>query len=260
LDGRVALKTMGASEEVADLPVTAILAGGLATRLRPTTLSTPKSLVPVAGQPFIVWQLRMLARQGLTRVVMCAGHLGEQIEHFVGDGTAFGCDVRYSFDGKQALGTGGALLRALPTLGGGFLVLYGDSYLRQPFLPVWDAFQRSGKAALMTVFRNEGQWDRSNVQFESGETGGRILRYDKTANGAAMRHIDYGLGCIRSDRLRAWAREESFDLALFYRAMLEQGELAAFETTERFYEIGSPAGLAETDEFLSRAASEGRPE
>jgi MurNAc alpha-1-phosphate uridylyltransferase len=245
------------------LPTTAILAGGLATRLHPATRSTPKSLVLVAGEPFVAWQLRLLARQGLTRVVICAGHLGGQVEKFVGDGTAFGCQVRYSFDGEQALGTGGALLRALPMLGDGFLVMYGDSYLRQPFLPVWDAFQKSGKAALMTVFRNEGRWDRSNVQFESSETGGRILRYDKTAssaNGDALTHIDYGLGCIRSDRLAAWTQEECFDLALFYRAMLEQGELAAIEATGRFYEIGSPSGLAETGEFLSRIASEGRPE
>jgi NDP-sugar pyrophosphorylase family protein len=240
--------------------MTAILAGGLATRLHPATRSVPKSLVLVGGEPFVAWQLRLLARQGLHRVVICTGHLGEQIESFVGDGAAFGCDVRYSFDGERALGTGGALLRALPMLGDGFLAMYGDSYLRQPFLPIWEAFQRSGKAALMTVFRNEGQWDRSNVQFENDETGGRILRYDKSASDAAMRYIDYGLGCIRSDRLAAWAQGDSFDLASFYRAMLEQGELAAFEATDRFYEIGSPAGLAETDAFLRRIASEGRPE
>jgi N-acetyl-alpha-D-muramate 1-phosphate uridylyltransferase len=241
-------------------PVTAILAGGLATRLGAVSATVPKSLLRVGGEPFIAHQLRGLTGQGFTEVVICVGHLGRAIKNFAGDGSAFGCRVRYSFDGERPLGTGGALLRALPLLGKSFLVMYGDSYLLEPLRPVWQRFLRTGRSALMTVFRNEDRWDRSNVEFarraDAGTNGGEILRYEKAASSnseaaGAMRHIDYGLGCIRSEALSAWATEERFDLASFYRAMLEQGDLAGFEVKERFYEIGSLAGLAETDALLS---------
>jgi NDP-sugar pyrophosphorylase family protein len=236
------------------MPMIAILAGGLATRLYPLTASLPKSMVPVAGEPFVAHQLRKLAAQGFYDVVICAGYLGEQIEAFVGDGGAFGCRVGYSFDGETPLGTGGALRGALPLLEKDFLVMYGDSYLNQPFQPVWTAFRRSGKAALMTVFRNEDKFDASNVEYADGE----IVRYDKRARRPAMRHIDYGLGCLRADRFGEWAPADgAFDLADFYSAMAARGELAGFEVGERFYEIGSPAGLAETEAFIAQMRGAG---
>ena len=110
------------------LPV-AILAGGLATRLRPVTEDTPKALLDVAGKPFVVRQLEYLRQQGIVRVVLCVGYLGEQIRAVVGDGSALGLEVLYSWDGPQLLGTGGALRHALSALGEQFMVLYGDSYL-----------------------------------------------------------------------------------------------------------------------------------
>lgn len=229
------------------MPPVAVLAGGLATRLRPVTETIPKSLVTVAGEPFLAHQLRLLAREGVTRVVLCTGHLSEQIEAFVGTGAAFGLTVAVSRDGDRLLGTGGALRRALPLLGPEFLVLYGDSYLDTPFAPVVSAFRRSGCPALMTVHRNEGRWDTSNVEFADG----RIRRYDKIDRTPAMRHIDYGLGCLRADALAGWPAEEPFDLAAVYGALVRSGELAAHEVAERFYEIGSHQGLAETEALLA---------
>ncbi len=228
-------------------PVVAILAGGLATRLGALSASVPKSMIEVAGEPFIGHQLRELSRQNCCEVVVCAGHLGTMIEDFVGDGSAFGCRVRYSLDGERLLGTGGALRQALSLLGDSFLVMYGDSYLRAPLRPVWKHFVDSGSSALMTVFRNDDQWDRSNVKFCDGE----IRRYDKITLTASMRHIDYGLGCVRSEAFSAFAPAgRPFDLASFYAAMLERRQLAAYEVAERFYEIGSGAGLAETEALL----------
>jgi N-acetyl-alpha-D-muramate 1-phosphate uridylyltransferase len=228
-------------------PVVAILAGGLATRLGALSASVPKSMIEVAGEPFIGHQLRGLARQDLCEVVVCSGHLGTMIEDFVGDGSAFGCRVRYSLDGERLLGTGGALHEALPLLGDSFMVMYGDSYLRAPLRPVWKHFVHSERSSLMTVFGNDNQLDRSNVEFRDGE----IRRYDKITLTASMRHIDYGLGCVRSEVFSAFApADRSFDLALFYAAMLERRQLAAYEVAERFYEIGSPAGLAETEALL----------
>jgi NDP-sugar pyrophosphorylase family protein len=228
------------------LPPLALLAGGLATRMRPITANVPKSMIEVAGRPFIAHQLELLAGNGVRDVVICCGFLGEQIEAFVGDGAAFGCSVRYSYDGSPLKGTGGALRRALPLLGDTFFVMYGDSYLPVEFEPVYDALMASGRTGLMTVFRNDDQWDRSNVEFAEG----RILRYDKQNTTPNMHYIDYGLGMLKGRAFASWSEEDVFDLATVYQNLLEEDELAGYEVSHRFYEIGTPAGLLETDAFL----------
>jgi NDP-sugar pyrophosphorylase family protein len=228
------------------LPV-AILAGGLATRLGPLTRQTPKSLLEVAGRPFVHHQLRMLRDQGVRRAVLCLGHMGERVVEAVGDGSAFGLEVAYSFDGPELRGTAGAIRRALPLLGPAFFVLYGDSYLECRYADVQAAFEASGRLALMTVFRNEGRWDTSNVEFRDG----RILAYDKTARTPAMRYIDYGLGVLDRRAMEVVPEAGAHDLAAVYREMLRRGELAGFEVTDRFYEIGSVAGLEETRAHLA---------
>jgi NDP-sugar pyrophosphorylase family protein len=229
-----------------NMPPIAILAGGLATRLRPLTTSIPKSMVEVAGAPFIHHQLRLLVREGFKDIVICTGHLGDQIESFVGDGSRFGCSVQYSKDGAVPLGTGGALLRAAPLLGPSFMVTYGDSYLDTSYAKPWAAFRRSDLPALMTVHRNEGKWDASNVEFSEGV----IKRYDKIVKTPAMNYIDYGMGVLTREAVLTLTLEESFDLAHLYCLLAKRGLLAGYEVHQRFYEIGSPAGLAETDRYL----------
>lgn len=228
------------------LPV-AILAGGLATRLRPLTETVPKALLDVGGEPFIAHQLRLLRANGIERVVVCAGYLGELIEAAVGDGAALGLRVAYAFDGPTLLGTAGALKRALPLLGEACFVLYGDSYLPCDYRAVQAAFEASGRLALMTVFRNDGRWDASNVEFVDG----RLLAYDKRAPAPRMRHIDYGLGLFRRAAFDLVPAGEPSDLAVLYRRLLARGELAGHEVARRFYEIGSPAGLEETRRYLA---------
>ncbi|MBV8925128.1 MAG: nucleotidyltransferase family protein [Bradyrhizobium sp.] len=223
----------------------AILAGGLATRMRPATERIPKALLEVAGRPFVEHQLALLRREGVGRVVLCVGFLGEMIEAAIGDGARFGLEVSYSFDGEKLLGTGGALRQALPRLGERFFVLYGDSYLEIGYAAVQAAYRRSGLPALMTVFRNEGRWDTSNVLFD----GSRIVRYDKRHPTADMKFIDYGLGILNGDVLRA-VRAGAFDLSDLYTALALEGRLAGYEATRRFYEIGTPSGLAEADSHL----------
>lgn len=227
------------------LPI-AILAGGLATRLRPLTEQIPKALIEVAGEPFIVHQLRLLRREGIERVVLCIGYLGDRIESFVGDGSAFGVRVVYSREPPELLGTGGALRNALPLLGDEFLVQYGDSYLEVSYAPIVRFFRQSGRQALMTVFRNEGRWDTSNVEFVDGE----IRNYDKRQRTPAMAFIDYGLGAFKANALRRLPAGERIDLADVYRELLADGELVGYEINQRFYEIGSTEGLAETDRYL----------
>ena len=237
-----------------DIPV-AILAGGLATRLRPITGKIPKSLLPVAGKPFLAHQLELLQSRGIRRAVLCIGHLGEMIQREFGDGRAFGVQLDYSFDGPKLLGTGGAIKRALPLLGDEFFVLYGDSYLPVEYRPIAEFFRRSGKLGCMTVYRNEGRYDTSNVVFHDGE----IAVYDKKNRPPEMRHIDYGLSLFKASVFESYSAGQPFDLAEVMGKLVREKQLAGYEVRERFYEIGSPAGLAELEILLKATAGMTKP-
>ena len=231
--------------DLADWPV-AILAGGLATRLRPATDKIPKALLSVAGEPFLVHQLRLLHSAGFRKIVLCVGYLGELIEANIGDGKRLGLQIDYSFDGPTLLGTGGALKRAISKLGERFLVIYGDSYMPVDYAAVVEAFVRSEKPALMTVFENEGRWDASNVWFEAG----KIHRYEKKERISEMRHIDYGISVLNAAVFADIPDNTPFDLADLYSRLVSDKQMAAYEVKQRFYEIGSAEGLAELDALL----------
>jgi len=234
------------------LPVL-ILAGGLATRLRPITESIPKSLVEVAGEPFVCRQLRYLKSQGIHTVVMCIGYLGEMIEAVVGDGSMFGLKVLYSPDGPKLLGTGGAIKQACiknpGLLGDAFFVLYGDSFLPIEFSPLQKVFEdarESNKTALMTILKNQNQWDKSNVLFD----GKALIEYNKVNPRPEMSYIDYGLSILCSSVLDKYIVGEAFDLASVFQELSILGQLTGYEVYERFYEMGSHSGLKETEEYF----------
>lgn len=224
----------------------AILAGGLATRLRPVTSTIPKALIEIAGKPFVEHQLEYLRNQGIDSVVLCIGHLGEMIQKVVGDGSQWGLCVNYSFDGPVLLGTGGALKQALPMLGENFFVLYGDSYLPINFHTVQTAFVGSGLLGLMTVLENQNRWDKSNVQFEQG----RLVEYNKDNTNQNMRHIDYGLGVLCASVFDCYAADRPFDLSKVYNQLSLENQLAGYEVFERFYEIGSHQGIIDTHNYI----------
>jgi NDP-sugar pyrophosphorylase family protein len=233
-------------------PSVAILAGGLATRIRPITDKIPKALIPIRGRPFVDYQLELLAGMNLSRVVLCTGYKGEMIEDHVGDGSAFGVSVQYSHDGETLLGTGGALKRALPLLGDRFIVIYGDSYLDADYRPIVDFFDTQSSAshrpqALMTVFRNEGLFDRSNVVFR----GGRIIVYDKKQDHPEMNYIDWGLGILHAGVFAPFSERSVFDLAELYGHVLSEGALLGYEVKQRFFEIGSVSGIEEFERHIA---------
>ena len=236
----------------------ALLAGGLATRLRPVTETIPKAMVEVAGKPFIDHQLELLRRHGFRKVVLCLGHLGHVVATHVGDGSRFGLEVSCAFDGEKLRGTGGALLAAVPLLGGGpddsFWVMYGDSYMDIDYRAVLEHFSRSGADGLMTVLRNGDRWDKSNVVFR----GGKLLRYDKRDRTPDMDHIDYGVALLRKRVLGRIPPGEPFDLAGLYSALVAEGKMVGYEVTERFYEIGTPAALEEARRYLTAMADGSR--
>ncbi len=226
-----------------------ILAGGLGTRMRPLTDTCPKTLLPVCGRPFAYHQLHWLAAHGVTDVVYAIGHQGDMIRRYWESEAIPVRSIRYVDEGSTLRGTGGALrlARDRDALEESFLVIYGDSFLPVDFVPVWRSFQASGMPALMTVLRNEGRWDHSNVNYEYG----RVLLYDKRG-GPAMKYIDYGLSAFRRGLFDDLP--EVSDLSTLFHELSIQGRLLGFEVNERFYEIGSPAGLRDLEEYLSATA------
>jgi len=225
-----------------------ILAGGLGTRMRPLTYTTPKTLLPVRGRPFAYYQVHWLASQGVTELVYSIGHRGEMIRRYWEREASPIPALRYVDEGEQLLGTGGALNLAWEqgVLQDRFLVIYGDSFLPVRFAPIWQAFQASGLPALMTVLRNRGRWDKSNASYQDG----RVLLYNK-AGGAGLEYIDYGLSAFRREVLDGRGRQ-AFDLADLFQDLSVKGKLAGFEVDRRFYEIGSPLGLRDFEQYLER--------
>jgi NDP-sugar pyrophosphorylase family protein len=224
-----------------------ILAGGLGTRMRPLTDACPKTLLPVGGHPFAYHQLHWLAAQGITDVVYSIGYQGDLIRRYWNQERSPISGIRYVDDGTRLRGTAGALrlARQQGVLSEQFFVIYGDSFLPVEFGPIWRAFQASGQPALMTVLRNEGRWDRGNVIYEPG----RVMLYDKAA-APGLQYIDYGLSCFRRD---VFDHPGPADLAVLFRELSISGRLAAFQVYERFYEIGSPDGLRDFEQYLDAA-------
>ena len=233
--------------DICRVPV-ALLCGGLATRLGAITQAVPKALVDVAGRPFIDHQLDLLARNGIRHVVLCVGHLGEQIQQYVGDGSSRGLIIRYSYDGDDPAGTGGAVRWAAPMLGDLFWIMYGDSYMDIDYRAVLDHFANGNALGLMTVIRNEDRWDRSNVIFRDG----KLLRYDKTERSPEMNFIDYGVQLLRREAICRIPVGAKSDLADLYRQLVSERKMMGFEVNNRFYEIGTPQTLEETRIYLNQ--------
>ncbi len=229
--------------------IVAILAGGLATRLKPITEKIPKSLLEVAGRPFIDHQIELLKSNGIKKMVLCTSYLEEKIKASLGTGNKFGVDIFYSSDGEKLLGTGGAIKKSLPLLSDPFFVLYGDSYLNTDYEKILNIFHSSGKQGLMALYKNKNQWDTSNVWFESGS----IQAYDKKSHLPQMEYIDYGLSMFSKKAFEC--HQNKFDLYEVFSYLLKNNQLAGYEVSERFYEIGSPQGLLELETKLGAKKS-----
>jgi NDP-sugar pyrophosphorylase family protein len=231
----------------------AILAGGLATRLRPVTEKIPKALVELAGKPFIQHQLDLLRRNRIHRVVFCLGYKGEMIESHLGNGSRLGMELKYTYDGERLLGTGGALRRAAHLLGDVFWVMYGDSLMDIDYARVLTDFASRNVLGMMTVLRNDNRWDRSNVVFRDGQ----LLRYDKKTQTPEMQYIDYGVALLRREALLRVPENEPYDLANLYGQLVAEGHMAGHEVTNRFYEIGTPESLEEARKYLEQCVRAG---
>ena len=217
----------------------AILAGGLATRIKPLSNNLPKSLILINDAPFIDLQLNLLSDAGFKDVIILVGHLGSQIEKHVGNGKKYRLNVSYSYDGSKQQGTGGAIVRALPSLGDIFCVIYGDSYLDMNFIEVISKFQNSEKQGLMTIYKNLDQRHQNNVVFDGVE----IKSYSKTNPSLKAKYIDFGFSIFRKESFKEFSELNEFDLSYVCESLASTGQLEAYEVLETFYEIGSFEGI-----------------
>ncbi len=225
----------------------ALLAGGKATRLEPVSTTIPKSMIIVAGKPFIAHQLELIKKNNISKVVLCISHMGEYIKNYIGGENNFNLKIDFSFDGEKLLGTGGALKKALPLLGDNFFIMYGDSYLDTDFAKINEYFFLKNKKGLMTVFNNEDKWDSSNIEYDDN----KIINYNKKFPTKKMKYIDYGLGILNKSAFDDFKNLDKFDLEEVYVNLLQKKQLAGFEIKERFFEIGSFDGLEETNRHLT---------
>ena len=227
----------------------AILAGGYATRLGSLTKDFPKCLIEINGRAFVDWQLDLLVENGYTDFIFCISYMSELVQNHLGDGSRWGARIQYSIDGETQLGTGGAIQKALPLLGDSFGVIYGDSYLPIDYSGVELEFLNSKILGMMTVYKNQNQFDASNVEYIDG----KLINYEKGLNNRRMHYIDYGLTYFRKESFLSRANELSFDLASICHLLAKNGKLEGFEVFERFYEIGSVQGIEELAEYLRKA-------
>ena len=229
-----------------------ILAGGMGTRLRPLTEEVPKALVPVNGKPFLLHQIELLKGHDIRDIVLCVGHLGDQIKACFGEGGRLGVRIRYSEERGTLLGTAGAIKNAEPLLEDDFFLLYGDSYLTVDYREVMRYFRRFSAQGLMVVYRNSNRFERSNVVVRDGQ----VAVYDKDGHTPGMEYINYGLSVLRKEALRLVPAGRPFSQEELYRLLIEQGELLAWEAEHRFYEVGSRQGLAEFRELVASGGLE----
>ena len=225
-----------------------ILAGGLGTRLRPLTERLPKCLVPVNGRPFLEYQLELLSRRGVRDIVLCVGYLGEAVlEHF-GPGHRFGVNIVYSWERDGLLGTAGALKQAEPLLEPEFFVTYGDSYLLLDYREIVRRFRESPALGMMVIYRNYDRLELSNVVARDGQ----VVAYDKTTRLPGMVYVNEGLSVLRRRALRLIPDGEPVSQEEFYQVLIARRELLAYETQQRFYEVGSLRGIEQFQQAMAQ--------
>ena len=232
-----------------------ILAGGLANRLRPLTSDLPKSMLKIAGRPFLEYQLELLKEYEIKDILLCLGYKGELIRDYFEDGKKFGVNLTYSLDGEKLLGTAGALKKAHKLLNENFFLMYGDSYLPYDYQKIEELFKRSEKLSTMVVYKNQNRFDKSNVLIEDG----MVKIYDKTFQGknsesgsAGLEYIDAGLSILKKEVLSLVPEDEPYDLEELYKILISEGEMSAYKVRQRFYQIGSFEGLEEFKELVER--------
>lgn len=224
-----------------------ILAGGLATRLYPITEKIPKSIVEINGRPFLEYQIDLCKKNGIEEIILCVGHLWEQVKDYFGDGSKFGVKITYSVENER-LDTGGALKNALSYLDEQFFVMYGDSYLPIDWQKAADFYKKSGILGLMTVYKNNHRLAPSQLMINKK---GFITEFTKKDFRPEMEYIEYGLNIFPRSIIDQ-IPEKSFPIGNYFNLLIEKKQLISYESPVRFYEVGCPEGLKTFEKYLAQ--------
>ena len=229
-----------------------VLMGGIGSRLGEITASVPKSMLPSHGNPFFLYQLMLLIMAGFRNFLFLVGYRAEQVEEYFGDGSKFGVKIEYSYDGEKRLGTAGAVVKAYDKLDNSFLLMYGDTLLDVDYFEIVYRFclgKQNGYSSLMTVYRNNGQFDTSNVLLDTND---EIIEYNKENPREDMHYIDYGISVFDKKVFSTLSRCEAIDLSYVQMKLASEGSMAACIIRKRFYEIGTPASFKSFKDYIEK--------
>ena len=212
----------------------------MGTRLRPLTHEVPKPMIIIRNKPFLYYQIIYLKRSGIKNILLLVGYLGDQIKNYFGDGSIFGLSIKYSED-KHCLGTGGAIKQAAQLLDDSFFLIYGDSFLPIEYDKIFERFIENGKRGLLVISHNSDPFARGNITIDKDSN---IIRYEKDGSNSRLKYIDAGVGVLSKDILTFLGQHEITSLEKEgFPELIKHKELAGFITDERFYDIGTVAGL-----------------
>lgn len=226
-----------------------VLMGGLGTRLGDITRCMPKAMINIHGKPFFHYQLNLMKWYGFRKFLFCTGYRSDDISNYFGDGSEFGVEIKYSYDGPELLGTGGAVKNAFQLLEDNFVLIYGDSYMDidyQEILYYYNDALKKNYRGLMTVFKNNNRFDKSNVVYNNE----KLVKYDKENMVPDMKYIDYGVSVLNRKVIEE-IPECKVDIASVYGKVAADCKMAGHEVRNRFYEIGRPDSLKEFRDFIN---------
>ena len=207
-----------------------ILAAGRGERMRPLTDDTPKPLLRIGGQTLIEHHIHALVQAGFTELVINHAHLGEQIVAALGDGNAYGVEIRYSPETPPALETGGGIFNALPLLGDGpFLVLNADIWTDFPLGELPEQIEGLAHLVLVDNPEHHAQGDFSLSAGQVSQTGPAMLTFG-------------GIG-VYSPELFNGCAAGAFPLAPVLRQAMDDGRVSGEHYQGSWFDIGTPERL-----------------
>lgn len=200
-------------------------------------------MISINGRPFIDWQLELIYRHGIREVVLCTGHLEQPIREHVGNGRKYNLRISYAHE-QAPLGTGGALRQALPLLPDTFFVTYGDSYLESSWAGALHDFRSAQTPAHLVIYPNGNQWDQSNIKI----TQNHLLYFSHPSQTDQCNFIDYGLSILTRAALEIFP--PCGDLKHEWQRLSMQNQVSFTIAPNRFFEVGSPQGIADLSQHL----------
>ena len=228
-----------------EIPPCLVLAGGLGTRLGSVLKDQPKFLAPVGEVKFADVFLNKLAKEGVSKVVLCTGHMAQQIEDYVKDGHRWGLQVSYSREDKR-LGTGGALRLAAEQVDSEWLLAAnGDSYFDFQLKPLLEVFRRHQPSAALTLCQVEDKSRFGAVEVKADQI---VAFREKGPGGPGW--INAGVYCLKSEALKRLPLETEVSLEKeCFPDWLNHGLFASCQTGN-FIDIGTPESLSRAAEVL----------